>query len=132
MFIILMNIHNILVFLIVLTTFLEALHLSPCPSLKALHPFPPFRFFSLPSKTSHQSSRVGRKRSNRSVHIRGKLVKTFIEEKFPPPIVHYFMQDNDPKHTSRDAQEFFWWKTPLESPDMNPLQRRIASQQRTC
>ncbi len=40
---------------------------------------------------------------------------------------HRFMQDNDPKHTSRRAQQFFtentvnWWRTPPESPDANPI-----------
>ena len=39
-----------------------------------------------------------------------------------------FMQDNDPKHTSRYVQEFIerseinWWKTPPESPDFNPIE----------
>ena len=40
------------------------------------------------------------------------------------------MQDNDPKHTctSKYAGEFMtdnginWWKTPAESPDMNPIE----------
>ena len=38
------------------------------------------------------------------------------------------MQDNDPKHTSAAAREFFaensinWWKTPPESPDANPIE----------
>ena len=38
------------------------------------------------------------------------------------------MQDNDPKHTSRRAATFFeeegvnWWRTPPESPDMNPIE----------
>ena len=57
-----------------------------------------------------------------------KTLVPFIEEKFPPPSVHRFMQDNDPKHTSKAAQEFFarnninWWRTPPESPDMNPIE----------
>ena len=38
------------------------------------------------------------------------------------------MQDNDPKHTSKKVAEFFtqsginWWKTPPESPDLNPIE----------
>ena len=38
------------------------------------------------------------------------------------------MQDNDPKHTSHAAQQFYidnginWWCTPPESPDMNPIE----------
>ncbi len=39
-----------------------------------------------------------------------------------------FMQDNDPKQVSRRAQKFFednnvnWWRTPPESPDLNPIE----------
>ena len=49
-----------------------------------------------------------------------------IREKFPDH--HKLMQDNDPKHTSKAAKQFFdmesvnWWKTPPESPDMNPIE----------
>ena len=41
---------------------------------------------------------------------------------------YLFMQDNNPKHTSKLAREFFalngidWWKTPGESPDLNPIE----------
>ena len=44
------------------------------------------------------------------------------------PNGHRLMADNDPKHTSRLAQQFLvdsgvnWWKTPAESPDLNPIE----------
>lgn len=52
----------------------------------------------------------------------------FLAEKFPTPNSHRFMQDNDPKHCSRAAQKFYgdtginWWRTPPESPDLNPIE----------
>lgn len=45
------------------------------------------------------------------------------------PLGFRLMQDNDPKHTSRYAQQFMesanitWWKTPPESPDLNPIEK---------
>ena len=42
------------------------------------------------------------------------------------PDGHKLMADNDPKHTSRHAKNFIaergfnWWRTPAESPDLNP------------
>uniref|UniRef100_A0A1X7SXC3 Tc1-like transposase DDE domain-containing protein n=1 Tax=Amphimedon queenslandica TaxID=400682 RepID=A0A1X7SXC3_AMPQE len=39
-----------------------------------------------------------------------------------------FMQDNDPKHSSRRVASWMesmginWWKTPAESPDLNPIE----------
>ena len=43
---------------------------------------------------------------------------------------HYrFMQDNDPKHTSHVAKDFYaqkeinWWKIPTSSADFNPIEQ---------
>lgn len=49
----------------------------------------------------------------------------FVQEHYPPPSAHHFMQDNNPKHLHK---LFFlrsglnWWCTPAESPDMNPIE----------
>ena len=50
----------------------------------------------------------------------------FLRKYFPEG--HRLQQDNDPKHCSKYIQAFFernniiWWKTPAESPDLNPIE----------
>ena len=50
----------------------------------------------------------------------------FIDAVYPDG--HKFMQDNDPKHASTmtrdwlEANSVNWWKTPAESPDLNPIE----------
>ena len=55
----------------------------------------------------------------------------FIKECYPRG--HKLQQDNDPKHTSKYVEKFFeqhnvtWWKTPPESPDLNPIENLWGS-----
>ena len=55
-----------------------------------------------------------------------KITLPFLYDVFPDG--HRFIQDNDPKHTSKLACAFFedndvhWWKTPAESSDANPIE----------
>ncbi len=50
----------------------------------------------------------------------------FLHDVYPEN--HRFMQDNDPKHTSRLAKQYLvnksvnWWPTPAESADLNPIE----------
>lgn len=60
------------------------------------------------------------------VDVLERTLLPFIQEVYPDS--HRFMQDNDPKHTSKMGQAFLnsnnvtWWKTPPESPDLNPIE----------
>jgi len=60
------------------------------------------------------------------VDILEKTLLPFVEAVYPDSF--RFMQDNDPKHTSKLGQQFLrdnkitWWKTPPESPDLNPIE----------
>ena len=60
------------------------------------------------------------------VNILETTLLPFLARKFPTS--HRFMADNDPKHTSKLAQQFLnetqvnWWRTPAESPDLNPIE----------
>ena len=62
------------------------------------------------------------------VSILEEFLLPFLIEKFPDG-QYRFMQDNDPKHTSRVAKDFYaqksinWWKTPASSADFNPIER---------
>ena len=64
-------------------------------------------------------------------HILDGALVPFLARHYPT--AHRFQQDNDPKHISRWAQNYFeenginWWKTPASSPDLNPIENVCGS-----
>ena len=64
--------------------------------------------------------------AQRYAKILEKGLIPFITKYFPDG--HRLQQDNDPKHNSNYVKNFFedkhinWWKTPPESPDLNPIE----------
>ena len=64
--------------------------------------------------------------ATRYVDILMAALLPFLSQVYPDG--HKFQQDNDPKHTSRYAREWYadnnvnWWKTPAASPDLNPIE----------
>ena len=60
------------------------------------------------------------------ISILERTLLPFITTVYPDG--HRLMADNDPKHTSKAAREFlvengvYWWRTPAESPDCNPIE----------
>ena len=60
------------------------------------------------------------------IDILNRTLLPFVRDVYPDG--HRVMADNDPKHTSRAAQHFleanniYWWRTPAESPDLNPIE----------
>ena len=60
------------------------------------------------------------------IEILDKTLLPFIDSVYPAG--HKFMQDNDPKHAANMTKDWLrdnsinWWKTPAESPDLNPIE----------
>lgn len=93
-------------------------------------------------RTSPHGTLLGwhlRKRSSKSSHLLREHGSNSLREqnlgedssapyRLGFPDGHHFQQDYDPKHTSRPAPVFMiqsginWRKTPLESPDLHPIE----------
>ena len=61
------------------------------------------------------------------MNILKKTLFPFVKDVFPNGL--RLMADNDSKHTSNVAKqllednEIYWWRTPPESPDLNPIEK---------
>ena len=77
-------------------------------------------------------SYIGTLISTRYTAILDAALKPFLEKSFPDN-QYRFQQDNDPKHVSNHTGEYFqncginWWRTPPESPDLNPIENVCSS-----
>lgn len=69
--------------------------------------------------------------STRYCQILEQGLLPFLSDQFP--LHHRFQQDNDPKHCSNFTKQFLtekgvnWFRTPAESPDLNPIENVWAS-----
>ena len=86
----------------------------------------------------HVWAGISKRGATKVVIFDGKLIATkytkilehsllpFIKTSYPKS--HRVFQDNDPKHTSSYAKNFFadcginWWRSPPKSPDLNPIE----------
>ena len=65
-----------------------------------------------------------------------KQLKPFVDLVYPDS--HRLYQDNDPKHVSISTRAYMlqnginWWKTPAESPDLNPIENLWAEMKLYC
>ena len=98
--------------------------------LKYKHKHPPkIHAWAVISKrgTTHLVMFSGIMTATRYGDILSASLVPFIKKKYPDG--HRLFQDNDPKHTSKYIQSYFfnnditWWKSPAESPDLNPIEK---------
>ena len=65
--------------------------------------------------------------ATRYAEILDAALLTFVRTQYPGG--HRLYQDNDPKHTSRyiwgyfEEEDINWFKSPAESPDLNPIEQ---------